>query len=34
MSALARVGDISADAAEEAIHDLGVDPEKVDPLSA
>jgi pyruvate dehydrogenase E1 component len=34
MSALARVGDISAEAAEEAIHDLGVDPEKVDPLSA
>jgi len=34
MSALARAGDVTPEAAEEAIHDLGVDPEKVDPLSA
>ncbi|HLX34417.1 MAG TPA: pyruvate dehydrogenase (acetyl-transferring), homodimeric type [Candidatus Limnocylindrales bacterium] len=34
MSALARVGDVTADAAARAIADLGVDPDKVDPLSA
>jgi pyruvate dehydrogenase E1 component len=33
MSALARSGDITPEAAEQAIADLGVDPEKVDPLS-
>jgi pyruvate dehydrogenase E1 component len=34
MSALARAGDVTPAAAEKAIADLGVDPEKVDPLSA
>src|SRR6185369_12228652 len=34
MSALARSGEITPEAAEQAIVDLGVDPEKVDPLSA
>jgi pyruvate dehydrogenase E1 component len=32
MSALARSGDVTSEAAEEAIRDLGVDPEKADPL--
>jgi hypothetical protein len=34
MSALARTGAITAEAAAKAIADLGVDAEKVDPLSA
>jgi pyruvate dehydrogenase E1 component len=33
MSALASSGDVTTEAAEEAIHDLGVDPEKADPLT-
>jgi pyruvate dehydrogenase E1 component len=34
MAALARVGSVAPETAEKAIKDLGVDPEKVDPLSA
>jgi len=33
MSALATAGEVTAEAAAKAITDLGIDPDKVDPLS-